>query len=154
MLAPKAGPSQLQNTGISPLSSLSNAQVSEPGYGVENMASHLNPRFLLKLRKESKALEITDFVYSVDEGEREEVISKDPNSDSTFILRTNSSKKERLENVMRSQWASANNRILAELLEKREITSLDEVMAYLLYLCTSTSTRLLPEIYMGVSFAV
>ena len=32
------------------------------------MASHLNPRFLLKLRKESKAIEITDFVYSEDEG--------------------------------------------------------------------------------------
>ena len=32
------------------------------------MASNLNPRFLFKLRKESKALKITDFVYSVDEG--------------------------------------------------------------------------------------
>ena len=58
------------------------------------LASHLNPRFFLKLRKVSKA----DFVYSVDEGQREDVNSKDPNSDSTFILRTNSS-KERLEKI-------------------------------------------------------
>ena len=105
------------------------------GHGVSTRASHLNPRYLLKLRRESKALQIPDFVYCLDDGEREEVISRDPGSNSTFVLRTNSSKREKLENVMPSQWASANNRILAELIDKQEITSQDEIMSYLEYSC-------------------
>ena len=106
---------------------------NDSSQGVHAISSHLNPRYLLKLRKESKALKITDFIYSLKDGEHEEVISKDPKNESTVILRTNATKKVSLDNVMPSQWASANNRILAELIERKELTSLNEVMAYLEY---------------------